>query len=776
MFSTAQRMSKRATIIEARQIGRCRALLALCALIPAFAAAAEAAQQSPVEGPRQNAQGRNNAPPAEQPGAGHSRIEELFVIGRKTSGLRGDTATAATLLDAELTDIPLNIGVIPRGLIELVNARDTRRVIEQNASVVTRTGHVQSFQGIFIRGFSNNGELNGRLKNGVPFYGVDSPIADNSALERVEVLKGAAGLLFGAASPGGVLNYVYKAPQQDSAYSVDITAGEFDRYRADLDATGALIADVLSYRFTLGFERNNSWQDFVYYDELAPTLQLQARLGERTGLYLLAESIAVDSNPSNQDTVFTNGRTGTPIELPIKTYLGHANDYSEEKTEQLQLTLNHQFTPGLGLMAQFGSNTTGREQGNTGYMGFGGPPTAAGDVRRFQFDQRRSSDGRYAAFHLTWAGDAWGLAHKALVGVNASENEMFNINGFSMLSAPFAGPFVPGGVLPAFTSVNIYNPVITEYPHLRNFASSPPFSHLRWVYKDRGLNLQDLVSYAPWNIKVLLGLRYSESELSFNKDTLHSGAQRPDPRKSSSADKWIPRLGVMWSATSAFDVFANYGESFNPQFNVAQGPNNTLLTDPEIGEQFEAGIRLRPFDERLSIALSAYQLRRRNVVRPNPDVTNTSVLDGEQQSRGVELDIAGRLTDAIEMYLSYAYIDTEILRAARAADNGARFVAIPRHKLVFWTEWNVSNGYSIAYGFDYQDAHNADLAGAAVVDGRSLHELRLRKTASFESMDISFELAGRNLTDEVWYQNASTPIFIKRGEPRNFTATVRLDF
>ena len=128
------------------------------------------------------------------------------------------------------------------------------------------------------------------------------------------------------------------------------------------------------------------------------------------------------------------------------------------------------------------------------------------------------------------------------------------------------------------------------------------------------------------------------------------------------------------------------------------------------------------------------------------------------------------------MYLSYAYTDTEILRAARAADNGARFVAIPRHKLVFWTEWNARNGYSIAYGLDYQDAHNADLAGAAVVDGRSLHELRLRKTASFESMEISFEIAGRNLTDEVWYQNASTPIFIKRGEPRNLTATVRLDF
>ena len=474
--------------------------------------------------------------------------------------------------------------------------------------------------------------------------------------------------------------------------------------------------------------------------------------------------------------MFTNGRTGTPIELPIETYLGHSNDYSEEKTEQLQLTLNHQFAHGLGLIAQFGSNTTGREQGATGYMGtFGGPPTAQGDVRRFQFDQKRTSDGQYAALHLTWEGQTGAFAHKALVGVNASENEMFNINGFSIRSAPFAGPFVPGGVLPAATSVNIYNPVITAYPHLNNFDSSPPFAHLRWVYEDRGLNLQDLVSYAPWNMQVLLGLRYSKSDLSFDKDTLHSGA-RATRFTGSSADKWIPRVGVVWSATDTFDVFASYGESFNPQFNAAQGPNDTLLTDPETGEQFEAGMRFRPFDERLSIALSVYRLRKQNVVRPNPDVPNTSILDGEQQSRGIELDIAGSLTDAIEMYLSYAYIDTEILQAAREADNGARFTAIPRNKLVFWTEWDVWNGYSLAYGLDYQDEHNADLAGAAVVDGRTLHELRLRKTFSLASTDVSVEIAGRNLSDEVWYQNTTTPIFIKRGEPRNFTLTVRFDF
>ncbi|MEM9421588.1 MAG: TonB-dependent receptor plug domain-containing protein, partial [Pseudomonadota bacterium] len=439
--------------------------------------------------------GASTGQAAEKTVAERRVIDEIFVRGRRLGDLRGDTASAVTLSDIPLEDLPLNVSVIPRGLIDLVNPRDTRRVIEQNASVVTRTGHVQSFQGIFIRGFSNDGEINGRLKNGVPFYGVDSPIADNSVLERVEVLKGSAGLLFGAASPGGVLNYVYKTPQEEPAYGVDVTVGDFSTLRADLDATGAVISDTLNYRFTLGYEDSDGWQDYDYYEKLAPTLQLQARLGARTTVSLLAELINVDSNPSNQDTVFTGGRTGTPIELPIETYLGHANDYSEERTEQFQFVANHDFDNGFGLVAQFGSNTTEREQGNTGYMGFFGAPSPSGDVTRVQFDQKRTSDGKYGAVHLTWAGETGDFTHKALIGVNASENQMFNINGFSSRAAPFAGPFVEGGVLPPTTQINIYNPVTTDYPHLTNFADSPPFSHLQWTYEDRGLNLQDLIGY-----------------------------------------------------------------------------------------------------------------------------------------------------------------------------------------------------------------------------------------------------------------------------------------
>ena len=174
--------------------------------------------------------------------------------------------------------------------------------------------------------------------------------------------------------------------------------------------------------------------------------------------------------------------------------------------------------------------------------------------------------------------------------------------------------------------------------------------------------------------------------------------------------------------------------------------------------------------------LAAYELTKQNVVRANPDDPTTSVLDGEQQSRGIELDVIGSLSDSVELYLSYAYTDTEVVQAATDDANGAEFTGIPKNKLVFWTEWEFWNGYSVAYGLDYQDDHNADLAAEAVVDGRTLHELRLRKTYSFDSSEISIELAGRNLTDEVWYQNTTSPIFIKRGEPRNFTATVRLDF
>ncbi len=501
-------------------------------------------------------------------------IEEVLVHGQRLVPLRDTTSSAATLIDADLRELPLNIGVISRGLIETVNSATTRDLIEQSASVNTRSGHAATFQGITIRGVDVNGEQNGQLKNGIPFYGVDSPIADPSALERIEVLKGSTGLLFGAAQPGGVINYVYRQPQREAAYHVRVTGGGYDTdgssasdvFRAELDATGPVPGtDILTYRFTLGYEDSDSFQDFVYLEKTAPALQLRADFNDRTSLTLLAEYIELDSNPAPQDTVVIDGKIE---ELDIETYLGATNDFSEEETEQLQLAFSHQLNDEWGLLIQGGWNSTNRDMGNTGY--FLGQPSPEGVVLPLAFDQNRNSDGYYAGAHLTWKGETGDFSHKALVGVNASENDMENVNGFSPLTPP---PY------PSFAApINIYNPENVPFPHLKNYGDSPPFAVQQWTYSDVGFNAQNLMTYEPWDLNILLGLRYSSSDYDAERNTLHNGEEDPGVRNDTDEDDWIPRVGLVWDATDNISLFASYGESFSTVNGFARDIKSKILS------------------------------------------------------------------------------------------------------------------------------------------------------------------------------------------------------
>ena len=501
----------------------------------------------------------------------HATVEEIRVEGERPTSLRGEAASAATLIEAQLRELPFNMSVITRGLIETVNTSTTREMIEQSASVVTGSVHSRTFQSIFIRGFSAQSEINGALKNGIPFYGVDSPVADPSALERIEVLKGSTGLLFGSAEPGGVINYVYRQPEDELSLDIQATLGEYDTRRGEIDATGPVPGvEAVTWRFTLGLEDSESWQDYDYLEKAAPTLQLRAQVAENTSISILAERIDLDTNPINADTTVANGEI---VELDIDTYLGHENDYSEERTEQVQVSLNHRFTDSLSLMAQLGWNTTKRDMGATGYWSFFGPPRPDGTMFRLVFDQRRQSDGDYAALHLTWDQTLGNFRHRALLGVNASKNNMRNNNAFSLLLPPaYQAPVSP---------VNIYNPVPGTYPHRTDFEDSPPYAILDWTYRDEGVNLQDLITYEPWNLNLLLGLRYSKAEVTYNSDTDWYGTERFGRFNDFDGDDWIPRVGLVWDFLPNASLFASYGESFRAQGGAPRDAGGNPLSKPE---------------------------------------------------------------------------------------------------------------------------------------------------------------------------------------------------
>ena len=252
---------------------------------------------------------------------------------------------------------------------------------------------------------------------------------------------------------------------------------------------------------------------------------------------------------------------------------------------------------------------------------------------------------------------------------------------------------------------------------------------------------------------------------------------------------WIPRVGVVYDVTDEHSVYFSYGESFKPPFNSNLDRDGNLITKPETGVQYEVGWRGSFFDGRLSTTLAAYELTKQDIIKPT-GIPNRSEVSGEDQSRGIELDVAGRVTDGWDIYFSYAYTDTEITDAGTtSAGEGDPFAGVPEHKAVFWNNfslaWTGIEGLSFGYGMDY----SSDIVAGAItnfatlsfgnvdVEGQGLiHHANLTYSRTSENWDLHVNLGFKNITDEFYVLNTTNTLFAKRGEPRSVMLSATLTY
>ncbi len=177
-----------------------------------------------------------------------------------------------------------------------------------------------------------------------------------------------------------------------------------------------------------------------------------------------------------------------------------------------------------------------------------------------------------------------------------------------------------------------------------------------------------------------------------------------------------------------------------------------------------------------SVSLSAYELTKFDVAvaTETPDVLN---VNGEQRSRGIEIEASGRVAEVFDLYLSYAYTDTEVLDGGFNADTeGQPFAGVPENKLVFWGLWHINNTWTLGYGLDYLDDAPGDAFGSFETPDRTLHQLRLNSRWALGDAQLDAGLEVRNLTDERWWQTTTNSIFLKNGEPRGVFATLAVTF
>lgn len=596
-----------------------------------------------------------------------------------------------------------------------------------NASGDTR------FDGVNIRGFSasNDFYLDG-FRDDMQYT------RDLGNIERVEVLKGPAAVLYGRGSTGGIVNRVSKVPQRGQASSVSARVGSFDsrRFAADLNGEAG---ERVQLRLNLAQEDKESFRDEVTSKRtlLAPSVNWE--ISDSLNWLVQYERNEHDRTPDRG----IPGVDGRPADVPIESvYSDTRRDFIDDLAQSTRSRLSWDINDQWQLRQQLGYTTLDSQFDNTYVTSVKGDKVTRA---RWQQDLKASS--------LTSNTEAEGqlqtgpVGHRLLVGVEQSWQER------TPRLYQNASP-IPAG--------NLYDPdSLPTYDGAMKLASDA--SHkVRGV----GLYLQDQLSLGDWHL--VAGLRRDDFTVTSRRNDL-------DKEQTVSVTSLSPRLGLVWNPIEEHAFYTSYSKTFTPVggelIGLTPGDKNNKL-DPQHTRLYEGGVKSDWLDGRLATTLSLYRLEMYNKRSKDPLDPTRVLLTGLQRTEGIELSARAQLTDEIYLRGGVAIQDAEQVKADEALQgkrpmnvsrqNGQLFAGYQSGKQGWFGETGVT-----AVGDRFADnANTTTLPGYARFDAR----------AGYRWQQWEAQLSAENLTDHDYFVSATSAAQIMPGTPRQLHLTAAYRF
>ncbi|AFY30705.1 TonB-dependent siderophore receptor [Calothrix sp. PCC 7507] len=593
-------------------------------------------------------------PASETPTAQQDTPIELVVTGEQ-DGYRVPNTTTGTKTDTPLRDIPQSIQVVPQQVLrdqQVTRIEDALR----NVAGVNQTFNFGPLSFYSIRGFDVT-ETN-LLRDGL-IDTLAGQVSELSSIERVEVLKGPASVLFGLGNPGGSINLVSKRPLRDPFYAVDATIGSYSFYRGAVDLSGPLNdSKTALYRLNLAYRNSGSFVDFFNGESLNISPVVSIALGEKTNLTLEAEYIRTRDTIASGIPVIgsvlpnPNGKVSRTLNLtePSDTFeqtifrLGYRLDHKFDEN----WSINNAFTFAFRDLFQRRTDSNGLEPDNRTW--------------RRSASEGSSENRNYAmTTNLIGKFSTGSIQHQLLFGFDLNRFDNFNpaINEFEA------------------ESIDIFNPV---YGQPRGTKVPSSFA-VRQQTNSLGIYLQDQVALTD-NLKFLLGGRFDFIDRKY--EDLISNTE-----SSGTDSAFSPRIGIVYQPIPAISLYTSYTSSFTPPGgSYFFGVDSSFK--PERGNQYEVGVKA-DLNDRLSATLSLFDLTRTNVTTEDPNRPNFSIQVGEQNSRGVELNLAGEVLPGWNIFAGYAYIDARVTKD-NTLTPGSRLSNSANHSFNLWTSYEIQKG------------------------------------------------------------------------------------
>ncbi|WPX80586.1 TonB-dependent siderophore receptor [Pseudomonas sp. MH9.3] len=631
-----------------------------------------------------------------------------YVASRSLSGTKTDTA---------LIETPQSISVVTKDQMRAQNAESLNQILRYSAAVVpeTRGATASRLDQLTIRGFAPATYLDGLR---VPSSRDALPQKDAFDLERVEVLRGPASVLYGQGTPSGVINMVTKRPLDTPFHEVGVEYGTFNKKRTTFDLSGPIDDQgVYAYRVAGLFDDADGQVEHTETRRQSLSSAFTWRPDDATSLTLLGH-FQKDPKGASYGSVPAWGsvlHSPTGRRIDVDFYDGERNF---EKSDRAYYSLGYAFEH------HFNDVWTVRQ--NARYL-------RAEGVYRSIYNSNLQADYRTATRstiatdvdmdaytvdnQLQAKFDTGPLQHTFLTGLDYQNTSTDTKAGYG--KGPNLDIFEP-----------VYGAPVTT-PAFGTDATSRS--------EQTGVYLQEQMKWDKWVL--LLGGRYDWASTDSTTKALSNGAKS---KSSLDSHAFTGRVGLVYLFDNGLAPYASYAESFNPQSGTGYGGS---VFKPTEGTQYEIGIKYQPPGSNSFITAAIFDLRQRNVPTLDPDPSHMcgngrcSIQDGEQQSRGFELEGKASLNDNLDITAAYAYLDNRASQSNSTAQyapitdigigpavpvKGTTTYGLPRHTASAWADYTFHDGqlkgFGVGAGARYVGSSWGDTANTLKVPGYTLFD------------------------------------------------------
>lgn len=673
-----------------------------------------------------------------------------IIVTRTVQGgyLTPNTATA-TGTETPILETPFSVQAISQ---DVLRDRQVTRIEDAvtNVSGVVSLGDVGGRGSAFnIRGFGTINNPVPLMRDGYRIYNNFQSIPEVFNLERVEVLKGPASILYGQAEPGGIINLVSKRPLAEPFYTAELQVGNRNFVSPRVDLSGPLTTNRnLLYRLTALYRHEELFEN---YDEpfnrftIAPTLAW--KIDPKTDLRLSLEYIN-DRGPYNNGTIaFGNGI----IDIPPGRIVNNPDDTLHNQYLSIGYNFEHRFNENWKIGNAFRYISYNYDYSVQALPFLFDEDT--GIVTRFFSDQDGQLNSYSLATNLTGKFSTGAINHTLIVGLDLNRNT-FDV--FTRVDLDNPSP------------INIFAPVYDLVPK-PNAESIPIFTagfRTAFTTSDRlGVYLQDQI-YLRKNLILVAGFRY---------DTVTQETSNELDAVSQTDTAFSPRFGLIYLPIPELAVYANYSESFNP--NDGTGENGEPLP-AERGRGFEVGVKSEFLDRKVLLNLSYFNISKRNVAVVAPNFLSFSVPTGKQNSQGIELDIVGEPLPGWKLIASYALIDAEVAEDTDPALIGNRLPGVARNLASLWTTYEIQTGtlkgLGFGVGFNFVDRRSGDLENSFAVPSYLIGNAAI----FYRRNNYRFSLNLKNLSNAQYIESTGTGRLSGNlyGDPLTVLASFSIEF